>query len=92
MSGKEGYLTVKELRNALDGLPDDMRIAFVTDAEGNGHKWVNTFYKGVVTRDHGWAPKIADVEWSAEDMDLEPVIWKATIKGGEKTFVLYPVN
>lgn len=62
-------LTVKELREALDGLPDDMPVILQKDAEENGYSPLAS-----ADTDHVYE---ADTTWSGEvhdttDPDFEP--------------------
>lgn len=85
-------MTVKELKDMIADLPDDMAVILQKDAEGNGysplygadpdcHYVPDTSYSGTV-----YARK-----YTAEDNCMSETAWKR-IKRGPRCLVLYPRN
>ncbi len=86
-------MTVKDLRDALAGLPDDMLVICQKDGEGNG-------YSPLAGADGENNSYVADTTWSG-DVGLTKLTKEAKAKGyakedvvkdGVPCLVLYPVN
>ncbi len=48
-------LTVKDLRDLLDGLPDDMLVVLSKDAEGNGYSPLEEAEQAMYLPESSWA-------------------------------------
>lgn len=85
-------MTVKELKEAIANLPDEMEVVLQKDSEGNGYSplaGVNSI--GVYIPINAWTGDVYSSEWSAEDVCMSNEEWEA-IKSRPRSLVLYPVN
>jgi hypothetical protein len=85
-------LKVKDLKEAIKNLPDDMEVVLQKDSEGNGYSPLsgadpNAVYVAETT----WSGEVYSMEWSAEDADMEEEEWEA-VKKKPRTLILFPVN
>lgn len=85
-------MNIKELKAAIEDLPDDMRVILQSDSEGNGFRWASCGEPdGVVIEDSGWYAEIYSSVWSADEADMEPEEW-AEYLAKPRVFVIAPVN
>ncbi len=85
-------MTVKDLREALEGLPDDARVIMQEDSEGNGYRWVEgAAFDGVLVEDNGWHAEISNADWSADDACQTQEDWDAML-AAPRVLVIHPVN
>lgn len=85
-------MTVKDLKEVLKDLPDDMEIILQKDAEGNGYSPLDdadadVVYVPITT----WYGEVYPMYWSADEADMEEEEWEE-IKAKPRALVLGPVN
>lgn len=85
-------MTVKELKEAMENLPDDMEVILQKDSEGNGYSPLagadpNAIYMPYNT----WSGDVYSVEWTAEDACMSGEEWEE-VKSKPRTLILHPIN
>jgi hypothetical protein len=85
-------MTVKELKDAIANLPDNMEVIVQKDAEGNDFSPLSGVDPDVVYEPEStWSGYIYDPNMSADDAGFSEEEWEE-IKLREKALVLYPIN
>lgn len=85
-------MKVKELKELILNLPDEMEVVLQKDAEGNGYSPLSGADSNVVyVAETTWYGDIYSMEWSAEDACMSDEQWE-NIKAKPRTLILYPVN
>ncbi len=85
-------MTVKELKNLIKGLPDEMNVVLQKDSEGNGYSPLSGGDSNAVyIADSTWSGDVYDMKWSADDACMDDEEW-AEIKSKPRSLILYPVN
>ena len=85
-------MNVKELREALAGLPDDMIVIVQKDSEGNGYSplsgvdGVNNAYRAETT----WSGEVGLIRLTPDDVVAG--YGEEDVLEGEPCCVLYPTN
>ena len=86
-------MNVKELKEVLANLPDDMQVILQIDPEGNGY---HTLYCAdpdsiAIMDERGYRPEeVYSLEWTAEDCCLEEEVWEQMKKEYPRVLVLAP--
>ena len=85
-------MNVKELKELISNLPDEMEVVLQKDAEGNGYSPLsgvdpNAVYIAETT----WYGDVYSMEWSADDACMSDEQWE-NIKAKPRTLILCPVN
>lgn len=85
-------MTIKELKEAIDHLPDDMEVILQEDAEGNGFSpLIGGDPDAVYISDTTYSGAVFSMDWSADDACMSEEEW-AEIKAKPRAFILHPVN
>lgn len=85
-------MTVKELKDAIANLPDNMEVIVQKDAEGNDFSPLYGVDPDVVyVPESTWSGYIYDIKMSAADACFSEEKWEV-IKLREKALILYPIN
>jgi len=85
-------MTVKELKEQIKDLPDEMEVILQKDAEGNGYSPLEGIDSDAVYEpDSTWSGDTYDTKWSAEDAGMDQEDWDE-ILARPRALVLYPVN
>lgn len=85
-------MKVKDLKDALSSLPDDMEIILQKDSEGNGFSpLAGADSDCVYQAECGWGGTVYDVDWSADDCCMEEEEWQE-ILNKPRCLVLFPIN
>lgn len=85
-------MNVKELKEAIDSLPDDMQVILQKDAEGNGYSPLEGVDTECIYIAHStWDGEVWSTEWTAEDADMDEEDWE-DFKKNPRSLVLYPIN
>jgi hypothetical protein len=85
-------MTVKELKEAIANLPDEMEVVLQKDSEGNGYSPLAGADPGAVyIPDSTWSGFVYSMEWTANDACMSDEKWEET-KSKPRTLILYPVN
>lgn len=78
------YLTVKDLREMLEGLDDDLPVILQRDSEGNGYRLGDGGETAYYQEESSWDGQVLEVdeleEWGLELDDVVPC------------FVIWPIN
>jgi len=85
-------MKVKELKELLNILPDNMEVILQKDAEGNGYSPLSGGDSdNIYVSNSSYSGKIYDTNWTADDccMSEEEHNW---IMSKERVLVLYPMN
>jgi len=85
-------MNVKELKEAINDLPDDMEVILQKDAEGNGYSplW-GADPDAVYVPETTWYGDVYDMKWCADDACMEEEEWEE-IKKKPRALILHPVN
>lgn len=70
-------MTVKELKEAIANLPDDMMLVLQVDPEGNGYGPVERIDTDGIMTDDG---ECFDATWTAEEAGMEEDEWEEFCK------------
>jgi hypothetical protein len=85
-------MTVKELKEAIANLPDEMEVVLQKDSEGNGYSpLAGADLDAVYIPDSTWSGNVYSMEWTADDACMSDKEWE-DIKSKPRTLILYPVN
>ena len=85
-------MTVKELKEEIENLPDDMEVILQKDSEGNGYSPLyTTDADAVYIPDSTWSGNVYSMEWSADDACMTDEEWDK-IKLKPRVLVLAPTN
>ena len=85
-------MTVKELKQEIESLPDDMLVILQKDAEGNGYSPLSGTDTDVIyIPDSTYSGDVYDSNWTADDACLSESEW-AELQTKPKALILYPVN
>lgn len=83
-------MKVKELKEILSFLPDNMEI--ILQKKGNEYSpLAGADSEAVYIPDSTYSGNVYTVKWSAEDADMEHEEWEK-IKAKPKALILFPVN
>ena len=85
-------MNVKELKEQIANLPDDMEVVLQKDAEGNGYSPLSgADPDAVYIPDSTWSGDVFSLVWTADDACMTDDEWNA-IKSKPRALILYPVN
>lgn len=85
-------MTVKELKQAIENLPNDMEVILQKDSEGNGYSpCAGADANAIYVEDSSYSGEVYSTEWSAKDCCLEEDEWEE-LKSGPRSLILYPIN
>lgn len=85
-------MTVKELKESIENLPDDMEIILQKDSEGNGYSPLSgADPDAVYIAETTWYGDVYDVNWTADDACMSEEEWEM-IKSKPRVLILHPVN
>lgn len=82
-------MNVKELKEIIDNLPDDMEVILQRDAEGNGYEGLRCVDPDCLMREFGYECEVYSTEWSADDAGFEEDEWEE-FKKQPRVLVLSP--
>lgn len=85
-------MNIKELKEVIANLPDEMEVILQKDSEGNGY---SPLYcadpDSVYIPDSTWSGYVYSMDWTAEDACMNDEEWE-DIKSKPRSLVLCPVN
>jgi hypothetical protein len=85
-------MTVKELKEAIANLPDEMEVVLQKDSEGNGYSpLAGTNPEAVYIAETTWYGDVYSMDWTSDDACMSDEEWE-DIKSKPRTLILYPVN
>jgi len=85
-------MNVKELKESIKDLPDDMEVILQKDAEGNGYSplW-GADSDAVYIPETTWYGNVYSMDWSADDACMEEKEWEE-LKKKPRALILHPIN
>jgi hypothetical protein len=85
-------MTVRELKEVIASLPDEMEVVLQRDSEGNGYSPLSGVDPDAVyISETRWYGDVYSMDWTAEEACMTEEEWEE-IKGKPRTLILYPVN
>lgn len=85
-------MNVKELRELLATLPDDMEIILSKDSEGNRFSPLSDYNAdSIYVPDSTYSGDVYDDVWTAEDASMDEEVWQKLLDG-PRVLVLWPTN
>lgn len=85
-------MNVKELKEAIADLPDDMEVILQKDAEGNGYSpLADADPEAVYIAETTWCGDVYDTRWTPEDACKDEEEWEE-ILAKPRALILAPVN
>ncbi len=85
-------MKVKDLKELLETLPDDMEVILQKDSEGNGYSPLSGGdAEAVYVPNTTWSGDVYDTKWSASDACLTQGEWQE-ILDKKRALILYPIN
>ena len=85
-------MNVKELKELLSSLPDDMEVIIQKDSEGNGYSPLSSVDSNCVyVPTNKWSGDVYFSHWVADDSDMSEEEWEE-LKSRKKSLVLTPTN
>ena len=86
-------MNVRELKETLEDLPDDMEIILQKDGEGNGYSPLAVADPDCIyIPETTWCGEVRSLHHSAEDNCMEEEEWEEMKKDTPCSLVLAPVN
>lgn len=86
-------MNVKELKELLKELPDDMEVILQKDSEGNGY---SPLYGGddecIYISEESWYGEVKSLRWTADDACMEEDEWEEFKQNNPRCLVLYTIN
>jgi hypothetical protein len=85
-------MNVKELKELLETLTEDMEVVLQKDSEGNGYSpLAGGDTEAVYVPDSTWSGDVYSTKWSADDACMGDDEWK-DILAKPRALILYPIN
>jgi hypothetical protein len=85
-------MTVKELKEAIANLPDEMEVILQKDSEGNGYLPLSgADADAVYIPETTWYGDVYSMDWTADDACMDDEKWN-DIKTKPRALILHPVN
>jgi len=85
-------MNVKELKEILNDLPDDMEVILQKDSEGNGYSPLSGGdTDAVYIPESTWSGDVYSTKWTADDADMDDEEWNEIVSK-PRALILYPIN
>lgn len=85
-------MNVKDLKELIKNLPDDMEVILQKDSEGNGYSPLDDVDSNCVyIAESTWSGDVISLDWTAEEACMTDEEWAET-QTKTKSLVLSPVN
>lgn len=85
-------MNIKQLKEEIKNLPDDIEVILQTDAEGNNYSPLKDVDSNCIyVPNSPYSGDVYGTKWSAEDVCMTDMEWKE-LKRKPKSLVLVPVN
>ena len=85
-------MTVKDLKELISNLPEDMEVILQKDREGNGYSPLEGGDSDAIyIPDSTWSGEVYNTKWSAYDAAMEESEWEE-MKLKPRALILYPIN
>lgn len=89
---KLNFMTVKELKEAISRLPNEMQVIVQKDAEGNGYSpLAGVDADAVYVPNSTYSGDVYSTNWTAADAAMSQSDWDKT-KMMDRALILYPTN
>lgn len=86
-------MKVKLLIEELKTMNPESEVIIQKDSEGNGFSPLKgTDHEAVYVADSTWSGEVYDINWTAEDADMNEDEWEDILSQQPRCVVLYPVN
>ena len=85
-------MNVKELKEAIANLPDDMEVIMQKDSEGNGYSPLYVADPDAVyVPETTWCGEVYSMGWTADDACMDENEWEE-LKTKPRALILAPIN
>jgi hypothetical protein len=85
-------MTVKELKEKLTNMPDDMQVILQKDSEGNGYSpLAGADNDAVYVPENSYSGEVYSMKWTADEADMSENEWEK-IRKKPRALILYPTN
>ena len=85
-------MNIKQLKEVIVNLPDEMEVILQKDSEGNGYSPLSGVDgDAVYIPETTWYGKVYSMGWTADDACLSEEKW-GNIKSKPRALILHPVN
>jgi hypothetical protein len=85
-------MNIKELKEMITDLPDEMEVILQKDAEGNGYSPLHGGdTDAVYEADSTWSGDVYSTKWTASQACMDDEDWNKILEK-PRVLVLYPVN
>ena len=85
-------MNIKELKEAIANLPDEMEVVLQKDSEGNGYSPLSDVDPNALyIPDSTWSGNVFPMDWTAENAYMTDKEWEE-MKSKPRTLILAPVN
>ncbi len=85
-------MNIKELKEAIGNLPDDMEVIIQKDSEGNDYSPLRGVDPDAVyIPKTTWYGDVYSMNWKADDACVTDEEWEE-IKSKSRSLILYPIN
>jgi hypothetical protein len=86
-------MTVKDLKDLIHNLPDEMEVILQKDAEGNGYSPLSEGYTGIYAADTTWYGDVFLETYTFEDVGFDTEEeWEAYKSKMGRSLILRPIN
>lgn len=85
-------MTVKELKEVIANLPDEMKVILQKDSEGNGYSpLAGADNETVYIPESTYSGDVYSMRWTADDACMNEEEWDE-IRSKPRALILYPIN
>ena len=85
-------MTIKDLKEAIANLPNEMEVILQKDSEGNGYSPLSgADADAVYIPETTWYGDVYFMDWTADDACMTDEEWEG-IKSNPRALILVPVN
>ena len=85
-------MNIKELKELIKDLPDELEIILQKDSEGNGYSPLEGIdLDAIYVPETTWYGEVYDTTWTADEANMEDEEWEIILKM-KRSLILYPVN
>ena len=85
-------MNIKQLKESIANLPDEMEVVLQKDSEGNGYSPLKGVDSDAVYIPYNtWSGGVYSIGWTSDEADMSDKEWQE-IKSKPRILILYPVN
>ena len=86
-------MNIKELKELINDLPDDMDIIMSSDSEGNNYSPLsNVDPNYIYIPDNSWSGDVYSTNWTADDVCMIDDEWLSLKSSHPKVLILHPTR